>query len=100
MPRFAIFDKTVTLYATTYNMNSNFIVFQLIFIIKLMVQCIVNGMIGSSVIALSPVEEGKEQISEQKMLQLNMGVMHVTEQTLLRKAVTFRNAQVIDFIIH
>ena len=55
-------------------------------------------MIGSSVIALSHVEEGTEQISEQKKSQLNTGVMHVTEQTLLRKAVTFRNAQVIDFI--
>ena len=56
-------------------------------------------MIGSSVIALCRVEEEKEQISEQKMLQLNTGVMHVTEQTLLKKAVTFRNAQVTDFII-
>ena len=55
-------------------------------------------MIGSSVIALSHVEEGTEEISEQKMSPLNTGVMHVTEQTLLRKAVTFRNAQVIDFI--
>ena len=64
-----------------------------------MVQSIVNGMIGSSAIALSHVGEEAEQISEQKMLQLNTGVMHVTEQTLLRKAVTFRNAQVTDFII-
>ena len=55
-------------------------------------------MIGSSVIALSHVEEETEQISEQKRSQLNTGVMHVTEKTLLRKAVTFRNAQVIDFI--
>ena len=64
-----------------------------------MVKCIVNGMIGFMVIALSHVEEGTEQMSEQKTSRLNTVAMNVKEPTLLGKAVTFRNAQVTDFII-
>ena len=56
-------------------------------------------MTGSSAIALSHAEEETEQISELKTSQHNTGAMNAKEQNLLRKAVTFRNAQVIDFII-
>ena len=65
-----------------------------------MVQLIVSGMTGSSVIALSHVQEETEQISGQKKSQLNMGVMHVKVKNLFRKAVTFKNAQVINSLHH
>ena len=57
-------------------------------------------MTGSSVIALSRVQEETEQISEQKKPQLNMGVMNVKVMNLFWKAVTFKNAQVINFLHH
>ena len=65
----------------------------------MVVQSIVNGMIGLSVIAPSHVEEESEQISDLKTSQLNMGAMNVQVQDLLKKAVTFRNAEVIVLLI-
>ena len=50
-------------------------------------------------IAPSHVEEESEQISDLKTSQLNMGAMNVQVQDLLKKAVTFRNAEVIVLII-
>ena len=61
-------------------------------------QSIVSGMIGCLENALWLAEEECWPKHEKKKLQLYMAVKNVQARILLRKAVTFKNAQVFEFI--
>ena len=56
-------------------------------------------MIGLMVHALSRAEEGPERTPEQKKFQQLMGVSCVRDLLRLRKVATFKNVQVMKFVM-
>ena len=95
---FFLFSQTETYIFTILCTSTHQIRIPLFTEVYFMIQLIVNGMNGSLVPALLRVEEGLGQTPDLKMFLLNMKETSAKELLPLRKVVTFKNVQVINYI--